>query len=145
MLMLIAALAVSSPSPESMRLGREIAESGTLATLLPMIQEKESAELIAAHPELSASDRSQLRATAKRVYEQGREKLMKVEAEAFARRLSLADLRRIAAFQKSPSARRYRAVSPQVIAATVQAMGSMDYKADVLAAYCKETGKLCSR
>jgi hypothetical protein len=140
---LIAALAAAHPSAESIRLAREIAHGGTLATLLPMIQAKEVDELVAAHPELSAADNAGLRATAKRVYEQGREKLLSAEAEAFARRLSLTDLRAIAAFERSSAARHYRSASPQVIAATMQAMGTMDYKRDVMSAFCKESGKLC--
>lgn len=44
-------IAAATASPGALRLGRELAESGTLASL-PMIQKEESEELVAAHPEL---------------------------------------------------------------------------------------------
>ena len=49
----------------------------------------------------------------------------------------------VSAFWKSPAGQGYRASIPAVIAATVQSVGDMDFKGDVIAAYCKETGKLC--
>jgi hypothetical protein len=144
-ILLVLAAATAQPSQESLRLGRELAESGTLATLLPLVQQKESEELVASHPELSAGEKAKLRATAKRVYESGRDRMMESEARAFAKRLSVADLRVLVAFQRSAAAKRYRANTPEVIAAMMQALGTMDYKGDVLAAYCKETGKLCGK
>lgn len=143
--MLLLAAAAAQPSPEALRLSRQLADSGTLATILPMVASKEVEELVGAHPELSATETATLRATAKRVLEAGRERLMDSEARALAERLSLADLRAIAAFQRSPAAARYRAVTPAVIAAMMQSIGQMDFKGDVLKAYCRQTGKLCPR
>jgi hypothetical protein len=34
---------------------------------------------------------------------------------------------------------------PGVIGDTMKEIGSMDFKGDVRAAYCKETGKLCGK
>jgi hypothetical protein len=51
----------------------------------------------------------------------------------------------IVAFQKSRAGQAYRGAIPAVIAATVQSVGDMDFKGDVLAAYCRQTGKLCSK
>ena len=81
------AAAAAQPSPEALRLGRELAETGTLATVLPLVQRKEADELVAAHPELSAAGKDLLRSTAQAVYQQGREKLMQAEALSFARTL----------------------------------------------------------
>lgn len=138
------AAAAAQPSPEALRLGRELAETGTLATVLPLVQRKEADELVAAHPELSAAGKDLLRSTAQAVYQQGREKLMQAEALSYARTLGINDLRAAVAFQNSPSGKRYRVAIPKVIADTMQAIGKMDYKGDVLAAYCKQTGKLCA-
>jgi hypothetical protein len=144
--MLIALLiAAAAPSVEALTLGRQIAESGTLASVLPLIQQKETEELIAAHPELSAEQQAALRATARQVYKSGWEKLMQTEAEAYARQLRVTDLRAIAAFQKSSAGKRYRSSAPDVIGAAMQSVGKLDFKGDVLAAYCKQTGKLCSK
>ena len=54
------------------------------------------------------------------------------------------DLRGIVAFQRSRAGQAYRGAIPAVIAATVESVGDMDFKGDVLAAYCKQTGKLCA-
>ena len=138
-------LAAAQPSPEALRLGRRLAETGTLASLLPMIQQKETEELLADHPELSAAEMTKLRATAQRVYQGGRDRLMEAEAQAYAKRLSIRDLRAAVAFQSSPAGRRTRAAMPGVIGDTMKSVGTMDLKGDVRAAYCKETGKLCGK
>ena len=137
--------AAAQPSAEALRLGRQLAETGTLATVLPLVQHKETEELVAAHPELSAAGKDLLRSTAQAVYRQGRDRLMQAEAESYARTLSISDLRSAVAFQNSPSGKRYRAAIPQVIADTMRQLGRMDFKGDVLAAYCRETGKLCGK
>ena len=137
--------AAAQPSAEALRLGRQLAETRTLATILPLVQQKETEELVAAHPELSAAGKDLLRSTAQAVYRQGRDRLMQAEAVSYARTLSISDLRSAVAFQNSPSGKRYRAAIPQVIADTMRQLGRMDFKGDVLAAYCKETGKLCGK
>ena len=138
-------LAAAAPSAEALTLGRQLAESGTLATVLPMMQMKETEELIAAHPELSVGERTALQVTSQRVYEVGREKLMRTEAAAYAKRMSVADLRATVAFQKSPAGERYRAAIPNVIEDVMPVIAKMDFKGDVSAAFCKETGKLCAK
>jgi hypothetical protein len=143
MVALLLLLAAGQPSAEALRLGRQLAESGTLATVLPLVQQKETEELVAEHPKLSAGEKAQLRATAKQVYQSGRERLMQAEARAYAQRLSVEDLREVVAFQRSPAGSRYGSAIPAVIADTMQLVGKMDFKGDVLAAYCNETGKLC--
>ena len=144
-LLLLAAAAAAQPSPEALRLGRALAETGTLATLLPMIQNKEADELVASHPELDASEKARLRETAEQVYRGNRDRLMAAEGLSYAQRLSIADLRAAVAFQNSPAGKSYRAAVPGVIGDTVKLIGKMDYKADVLAAYCNATGKLCAK
>jgi hypothetical protein len=143
--LLALALAAAAPSPEAQTLGRQIAEHGTLASLLPLLQQKEAEELIAAHPELSADEQAKLRSTAIRVYETSRERLMAAEGRSWAGQLTVAEMRAILTYQNSTAGKRYRAVTPAVIAATLKSIGQLDFKSDVLAAFCKETGKLCSK
>ena len=138
-------LAAAAPSPEALALGRQIAEAGTMASFIELVQAKETDELVEAHPELSDADKVKLRATAKTVYQSGRERLMQASARAYAERLSVADMRDIVAFQKSRAGQSYRGAIPAVIAATVESVGEMDFKGDVTAAYCKQTGKLCAK
>ena len=145
LLLLVAAAAAAQPSAEALMLGRQIAESGTLATVLPLVQRKETDDLIADHPELRGAERERLRATAVRVYQAGRERLMQAEAASYARQLSIDDLRAIARFQRSATGQRFRAALPNVIGDSMRQIGKMDFKGDVMAAYCRETGKLCAR
>ena len=145
MVILALMLAVAEPSGEALALGRQIAESGTLASLLPLMQQKETEELVAAHKELIAAEQEKLRATAAKVYETGRERLMRAEARAYAEKLSVDNLRAVAAFQTSAAGTRQRAAMPGVIADTMQNVGKIDFKAEVVADFCKETGKLCDK
>ena len=47
------------------------------------------------------------------------------------------------AFSRTEAASHYRDAMPRIAASTMAAAGAMDFKKDVVAAYCKETGKLC--
>ena len=94
---------------------------------------------------MSAAEQEKLRATAARVFESGRERLMDAEARAYVEKLSVEDLRAVAAFQTSDAGKRQRAAMPSVIADTMQRVGKLDFKGDVVAAYCKDTGKLCDK
>ena len=143
MILLAMMLGAAEPSPEALKLGREIAESGTLASLLPMIKADEIGKLLKDHPELSAAEQAQLRQTADRVYATGADKLFAATARGYAEQLSVEDLRIAAAYYRSPAAKRMQAALPKVIGASMAAMGSMDFRKDLEAAYCKETGKLC--
>lgn len=143
MLMFLAIIA-AEPTTEALKLGREIAEAGTLASLLPMIKEDEIGKVVKDNPELSAAEQAKLRQTADRVFAAGTDKLFAATARGFAERLSIRDLRVAATYARSPTARRMQAATPQVIAASVAAMEGMDFGKDLKAAFCKDTGKLCS-
>ena len=136
-------IALAAPSAEAERLGRELAEQGTLAALLPLMREKETADLISEAKDLSAAEQERLRALAGQIFERGRDKLLAATGHAYAERLSVEDLKALVAFHKSGAAKRAQAAMPEVIAASMQAVGPMDFKADVRKAYCAETGKLC--
>jgi len=137
------ALAAAAPSAEAERLGRELAEMGTLAALFPLAARKDTDELVASHPELSDRDKAALRLTGERTFEAGRAKLMAATGHAYAERLSVAELRALVAFNRTSAGRHYREAMPGAIVATMRAVGSMDFKKDALAAFCRETGKLC--
>ena len=138
-------IAAATPSAEAQQLGRELAGQGTLAALLPLVQAKETEELVASAKDLSDAEKVALRATAERVYRDGRERLLSATGRAYAERLTVDELKALVAFHRSPPAQRQQQVMPAVIAASMQSVGSMDFKKDVAAAFCKETGKLCER
>ena len=146
MISLLVAVAIGSaqPSDEAQRLGLFLAEQGTLASLLPLQKKKETDDLLKENPDLSDVERRQLRETADDVFKKLYDKLMKVTGDAYAHKLSLADLRSLSQFYHLPVAARYRAATPAVILQTVQSIGSMDFKGDVRAAFCSKTKKLCS-
>jgi hypothetical protein len=86
-----------------------------------------------------------LRATARAVASTSAERLFAAEGRAYAAELSIDDLRALVAHAESDAAKRMRAAQPKVIAATMQSVGGIDYKKDVLAAFCAKTGKACAR
>ena len=142
---LLAAALLLQASPEAIRLGEELASYGTLATLGPSMTAKEAEDLVAAHPELTDADKNNLRAAAKKEAETLRATAITVEGKVFAEALSLQDLRTLAEFARSDVARRQREAMPKIIVGTMKGLGNVDYKASVLAAYCRDYGKLCPK
>ena len=145
--MRILALVLTAATPlvsfEAEAWGVRLARTGTLATLLPMVTAKETEELVANHKELSDPDKVQLRAVAASRAEQQIQRVMAVEGHAYASNLSLADLKALVDFSEAEVAVRFRAAQPKVIAETMQGLAGMDFKKDVIAAFCKQTVKGC--
>ena len=142
---LLAAALLLQASPEAIKLGEQLASYGTLATLGPIMTAKEAEDLVAAHPELSTVEKDKLRATAKKHAEQLRAKAITVEGKVYAETLSLEDLRALAEFAKTGAAKRQRQAMPKIIVGTMKGLGNVDYKANVLAAYCRDYRKLCPK
>jgi hypothetical protein len=138
-------LLAAAPSTEAEALGMRLAKAGTLAALLPMMEVKETEELVAQHKQLSAAEQAQLRATAQEVATTSADRLFAAEGRAYAAELSVEDLRALVAHAESGPAKRMRAAQPKVIAATMQSVGGIDFKKDVLAAFCAKTGKACAK
>lgn len=143
--MLAVAPAPSAPSAEARALGLRLARTGTLAALLPLMTGKETEEMVAADPKLTAAEQATLRQTAKDVAERHTGQLMAAMGDAYAAKLSLPELRALVASNETPAATHYRAAQPAVIAQTMQAAGTIDFKAETMAAFCKETGKGCAK
>ena len=142
---LLAALLLAQATPEAVRLGEELASYGTLSVIGPLITAKETEELVAAHPELSAEEKDRLRATARKVAADLRARAIRAEGAAFAQALSVTDLKALVRFARSDVARRQRAAMPAIVAGTMQRLGAIDYKGSVLSAYCARYRKLCNR
>jgi hypothetical protein len=132
-----------APTVEAEQLGRQLANSGVLATVLPMMSNQQTEDLVAAHPELNDADKATLRATASEVARAGIDRLLAAEGHAYAAALAVDDLRVLVAAADSAEARHLRAAQPRVIAATMQAVGTMDFKGDALVAFCAKAGKAC--
>ena len=140
--LLLILAAVTSPD-EVDRLARQVAEGGALASLLPVMEAKGTQEILAEHPQLSPIDKQALLASAHRTFLRGRERLMEATARGYAQRLSVKDMRTLVRFQRTNAARNQEAATPAVIAETMKAIGPMNFKADAVAVYCRESGNLC--
>lgn len=143
LLLQAAAPTVPAPSGEALDLGKRVAASGMLARMIPQIGDKEAGEIIAEHPELTATDQAQLRQMAVSKAVEGRDKLVEAMGTAYARQLSIDDLKAIAAFNESSAAQRLKEVEPEAIQAAVSVMSGFDYKGTVLKDFCARTGKAC--
>lgn len=142
-LLLAMALQAATPAAEAETLGRRLAENGTLGALLPLMIARDTEELVAAHGELSAAEKAELRSIAGDQAARGLDRIMTAEGHAFATALSVDDLRLLVAAAESDAAKRQRAALPKVIAATMQSASGIDLKRDTLAAFCAKTGKAC--
>jgi hypothetical protein len=136
-------LATPDPGAEALALGRRLAETGTLAALLPAITAKETEELVAEHPDWSDADKAALRRVARAVGIDGFERLMTATGNAYASRLTIEDLRTLVAFNEGDAARRWREATPAAMLEAMAKVGELDFKADARKAFCKETGKGC--
>lgn len=141
LLLLVQAAAVPAEAEE---LGLRLARTGTLVTLAPVLAQKDLAELIGEHPELSEGDKQQLRATGQKIAAADAERIARAMGHSYARRLSVAELRELVAASESAAGRHARAVLPQVLAETMQGLGAIDFKGETSAAFCHDTGKLCA-
>jgi len=144
-LLLVLAVAASAPSADARRLGRRLAEQGTLASLLPLLKAKETEELLKEDPSLSAAEQTKLRTIADRVFQAGYNRLMKATGDAYAQQLSVKDLRSLTHFYDTPVATRYRLATPNVIIETMKSVGEMDFKGDARIASCAEMKRLCPK
>jgi hypothetical protein len=145
LLIALAVAASSTPTVEGERLARGLAEQGTLASLLPVIRAKETAELLEEDPTLTAADKAKLRATADRVFDASYKRLIDATGKAYAKQLSVPDLQALSRFFASDVAKRYRAATPTAIASTMQSAGQIDFKGDVRKAFCTATKHLCTK
>jgi hypothetical protein len=143
MIWMVLMMAVAEPSAEALALGREAAETGTLASLLPILEADAIGKLVAEHPELGVADKQKLRDVAQKVYLDGRARILDADGRAYAEQLSVEDLRALVVFSRTGAAKNYRSAMPRIAASTMVNVGNLDFKADVIAAFCKASGKLC--
>ena len=143
MLFALALLAAPDPTPEALALGRRLAETGTLAALLPAITADEREKLVAKFPELSEAEKALLRATADETGKAQAARLMDAMGRAYAERLPVEDLRALIAFNESPAAQHWRAATPGAVMTAMQAVGDPNYQELARKAFCAKTGKAC--
>lgn len=135
--------AQTAPSAEAEALGRRVADTGTLASLFPLLIAKDTEELVGQHPELDDAGKAKLRAAAAATAKVGMDKILGAIGHEYAVRLSLADLKALVAFNEGPAAKAWRAAEPQVITATMKTVDGFDLKKESWTAYCKSPGVTC--
>jgi hypothetical protein len=144
LLLLLQGTAPASPS-EAQQLGVRLARTSGLAAIAPLLIEKDLADLAREDASLSVAERERLLSMGRNEARAGLEMLMQAIGSGYAQRLSIEDLRVLVAHGESHAASRWRAVEPAVIAGAMSALGEMDLKKSVSAAFCRDTGKLCDR
>jgi hypothetical protein len=142
-LALALALATPDPDAEALALGRRLAETGTLAALLPAVTAKETEELVAEHSDWSDADKAVLRRMAGEVSADGLGRLMAATGRAYATRLSIEDLRVLVAFNEGDAAKHWRDATPGAVMEAMAKVGELDFKANTRKAFCARTGKGC--
>ena len=133
----------AAPSAEAEALGRRIASTGTLASLLPLLIGKATADLMAEHPELDDAGKAKLRAVAAATAKPATDRMLAAVGHEYALRLSLADLKALVAFNEGRAARAWRAAEPQVIVATMETVDGFDLKKEAWTVYCASAGVTC--
>ncbi|MFD1786763.1 DUF2059 domain-containing protein [Sphingomonas floccifaciens] len=146
-MILLALLLQAAPAPtaEAARLGTDIARSGTFSQIAPTLVQQQTDELVRDAKELTLADQAALREIAAATGRTMIERVTERMGVAYASALSEADMRTTLAFNRTDAARRYRAAEPNAMAAAAQSMGGMDFKRDVLKAFCAKTGKGCGK
>ncbi|WP_375397986.1 hypothetical protein [uncultured Sphingomonas sp.] len=144
MIWLIALAAAAQPLSEAEQLGMRMARAGALATMGPALAERDIGETIADHPEWTKDDIARYRVIARRMASGKIDAIVLALGRAYAKRLSVADMRVLAEAAESPAAARRRAIEPVAVAEAMQSMDKLDMTTDSLAAFCKETGKGCA-
>jgi len=140
-----AGAAMAAPTEEAQALGKRLAAAGTLATIAPLLIERDVADLAKEATTLTPTETARLKAIGQAEGRKGIDRLTAAMGAAYAERLSVDELRTLVAQAESPAAAKRRAIEPAVLMAAMQSAGEIDVKKDVAAAFCKETGKLCKR
>jgi hypothetical protein len=142
---LLASQGAPAPTAEAERLGVRLARNTGIATIAPVLIEKDLTELSAEDPTLTPAERDTLFAIGREGGKTGLEQVVQAIGRAYARRLSVADLRLLVAHAETPAAQRWRRAEPAVIADAAAALGSIDLKARTAARFCEVAKKLCRR
>ncbi len=137
--------AAPDPSPEALALGRRLAETGTLAALLPALVAKDADELVGEHPELSGAEKAELRATSQAVSKANIDRLMTEIGRAYAETLTVGELKTLVAFNEGAAAKHWRDATPGAVMQAMARLGGIDLKKETRKAFCAKTGKLCDQ
>lgn len=133
------------PRAETLALGREIASHGTLATLIPLMAKKEAEELIEKQVGLSDAEKDALRRIAANRSQARLGELLDAQAAIYAQEMSATELQALVDFVRSDAAKKQNALQPKLIIGSMAVLDGVDFKDEVMAEFCAQTGKGCEQ
>ena len=142
---LLLAAASVAPSAEAKALGLRLARTSGIVTIAPLMVQKDLADLAKENPSLSPQERERLFQIGNEEGKSGIERVAAALGAAYAKHLSIEDLRILVQQNESAEAARRRTAEPSVMVEAMTVLGSMDLKTATAARMCKATGKLCAR
>lgn len=140
-----AVLAGAPPPSEAMRLARELAETGTRATLMPMLVADDLDALARERPALTPDQQTRLKAIGQAIARRRRHQILDAMAGVYARRLTVAELATLTATSRTAAARAKRAADVPATMAAMTSVGAVDLKRETAAEPCRETKLFCDR
>lgn len=130
--------------PAQVALGRRMAAVGDFNAIVGAMGAAEVERLARETPDLTDAERDRLRAVGRATLAAERARLLDTVGAIYARHFTAAELGRIVAFLESPAGRAYAGALPRMLPEIAQAMQGHDLAAEIRAAFCRETGKLCA-
>lgn len=146
MIGLLLALAAGAPaSSEAQRLGEQLASQGSFGSIIGAMGAQQTEELIKEIQNPTTKEQQQMRRIA-----MARLAAVRMQADAkvgaiYARHYTIEELRAIMRFYGSPAGQALRRETIATLPEIATALQGIDFKADVRAAFCKDTGKLCTK
>jgi hypothetical protein len=136
--------AAQEPAAEQIALGRRMAAAGDFNAILGAMGAAEVERLARDTPDLSEAERARLREIGTATLAAGRARLLDTVGAIYARHFTAAELGEIVRFLEGPAGRAYTGALPRLLPEIGAAMQGRDFAAEIRAAFCRETGKLCA-
>lgn len=144
-LLIATALSSAPASAEALRLGEQLARIGSFGTITGAMGAAQTEELVKSIPSATPAEQQQLRALATAHLAAIRVTTTAKVGAIYARHFTLPELRAITRFYASSAG---HALTRETIASLPEIAGALqgiDFKGEVSAVFCKETGKLCAK
>ena len=121
-----------------------MAEAGDFNAIIGAMGAAEIERTAREAPGLNDGERARLRRIGGEVFAARRAALLDRVANIYASHFSLRQLREIVAFLEGPTGRLYTGAIPRLVPEIAAALQGVDLGAEIRAAFCRDTGKLCA-
>jgi hypothetical protein len=133
-----------APGAGQVALGRRLAAAGDFNAIVGAMGAAEVERVARETPDLSDAERARLREIGRATLAAARARLLDTVGAIYARHFTAQQLRTITAFHESPAGRAYTGALPRMLPEIAATMQGVDLAAEIRAAFCHETGKLCA-